>query len=120
MRAASPADDGLGFRETGFPRAETDRVGGIPFTRGPLAYLLRNRFYVGEVVFKGETLAGEQPAIVDQNLFDAVIARHCSGCLRTILHVTRARCRKQSPIWTSTNGPMGDPNVARLTGVLWG
>jgi site-specific DNA recombinase len=47
-------------------------VGGIPFTRGPLAHLLRNRFYVGEVVFKGETLAGEQPAIVDRNLFDAV------------------------------------------------
>src|SRR4051812_3899811 len=23
-------------------------VGGIPFTRGPLAYLLRNRFYIGE------------------------------------------------------------------------
>jgi hypothetical protein len=22
-------------------------VGGIPFTRGPLAHLLRNRFYVG-------------------------------------------------------------------------
>ena len=50
-------------------------AGGIPFTRGPLAYLLRNRFYVGEVVFKGETLAGEQPAIVDQDLFDAVQAK---------------------------------------------
>jgi hypothetical protein len=50
-------------------------VGGIPFTRGPLAYLLRNRFYVGEVVFKGETLAGEQPAIVDRDLFDAVQAK---------------------------------------------
>jgi len=50
-------------------------VGGIPFTRGPLAYLLRNRFYVGKVVFKGETLAGEQPAIVDQDLFDAVQAK---------------------------------------------
>ena len=36
-------------------------VGGIPFTRGPLAHLLRNRFYIGEVVFKGEVLAGEQP-----------------------------------------------------------
>ena len=47
-------------------------VGGIPFTRGPLAYLLRNRFYVGEVVFKGETLGGEQSAIVDRELFDAV------------------------------------------------
>ena len=35
-------------------------VGGIPFTRGPLAYLLRNRFYIGEVVFKGEILPGEQ------------------------------------------------------------
>ncbi|MGB6557220.1 MAG: recombinase family protein, partial [Pseudolabrys sp.] len=39
-------------------------VGGIPFTRGPLAHLLRNRFYIGEVLFKGETLSGEQPAIV--------------------------------------------------------
>jgi hypothetical protein len=26
-------------------------VGGIPFTRGSLARLLRNRFYVGEVEF---------------------------------------------------------------------
>ncbi len=50
-------------------------VGGIPFTRGPLAYLLRNRFYIGEVVFKGETLAGEQPAIIDRDLFDAVQAK---------------------------------------------
>jgi site-specific DNA recombinase len=50
-------------------------AGGIPFTRGPLAYLLRNRFYVGEVAFKGETLTGEQPAIVDRDLFDAVQAK---------------------------------------------
>ncbi|TMJ80199.1 MAG: recombinase family protein [Alphaproteobacteria bacterium] len=50
-------------------------VGGIPFTRGPLAHLLRNRFYIGEVVFKGETLAGEQKAIVDRALFEAVQAK---------------------------------------------
>ena len=47
-------------------------AGGIPFTRGPLAHLLRNRFYIGEVVFKGEVLAGEQLPIVDRDLFDAV------------------------------------------------
>jgi site-specific DNA recombinase len=47
-------------------------VGGIPFTRGPLAHLLRNRFYIGEVAFKGETLKGEQPAIVDRKIFEAV------------------------------------------------
>src|SRR5215208_6762770 len=50
-------------------------VGGIAFTRGPLAHLLRNRFYVGEVPFKGEVLAGEQTAIVDRELFDAVQAK---------------------------------------------
>ena len=52
-----------------------ETVGSIPFTRGPLVHLLRNRFYVGEVVFKGEVLAGEQPAIVDRRLFDAVQAK---------------------------------------------
>jgi DNA invertase Pin-like site-specific DNA recombinase len=50
-------------------------VGGIPFTRGPLAHLLRNRFYIGVVAFKGEVLPGEQPAIVDRQLFDAVQAK---------------------------------------------
>jgi len=50
-------------------------IGGIPFTRGPLAHLLRNRFYVGEVAFKGEVLRGEQIAIVDRDLFDAVQAK---------------------------------------------
>jgi site-specific DNA recombinase len=52
-----------------------EAVGGIPFTRGPLAHLLRNRFYIGEVIFKGEVLAGEQPAIVDRGLFEAVQAK---------------------------------------------
>ena len=52
-----------------------ETVGGIPFTRGPLAHLLRNRFYIGEVAFKGEILKGEQPAIVDRELFDAVQAK---------------------------------------------
>jgi hypothetical protein len=50
-------------------------IGGIPFTRGPLAHLLRNRFYIGEVDFKGEILPGEQPAILDRDLFDAVQAK---------------------------------------------
>ena len=57
-------------------------VGGIPFTRGPLAHLLRNRFYIGEVVFKGERLPGEQPAIIDRKLFDAVQAK-LDGQLRS-------------------------------------
>jgi len=50
-------------------------VGGIPFTRGPLAYLLRNRFYIGEVVFRGQICPGEHPPILDRDLFEAVQQR---------------------------------------------
>jgi DNA invertase Pin-like site-specific DNA recombinase len=46
--------------------------GGIPFERGTRFYLLRNRFYVGEVKYKGEILPGEQPPIMARTLFDAV------------------------------------------------
>ena len=56
-----------------FKTGET--VGGIPFTRGSLAYLLHNRFYIGGVAFKGEILKGEQPAILDMDLFEAVQAK---------------------------------------------
>lgn len=51
---------------TGAPR------GGVPFGRGSLFYLLRNRFYIGEVKFKDEILPGEQPAIMERALFDSV------------------------------------------------
>src|SRR3981081_3428210 len=54
------------LRITGAPH------GGIPLERGSLFYLLRNRFYIGEVKYKGEILPGEQPAIMDRQLFDAV------------------------------------------------
>jgi site-specific DNA recombinase len=47
-------------------------IGGIAFTRGSLAALLRNRFYIGEVRYKGEVFPGEQSAILDRALFDAV------------------------------------------------
>ena len=50
-------------------------IGGIPFTRGPLAHLLRNRFYIGEVAYKDEVFPGAQPAILDRDLFDAVQAK---------------------------------------------
>ena len=46
--------------------------GGIPFGRGALYYLLRNRFYIGEVKYKDEILPGEQPPIMDRALFEAV------------------------------------------------
>src|SRR3974377_592596 len=46
--------------------------GGIPFGRGALSYFLRNRFFIGEVKYGNEILPGEQPAILDRALFEAV------------------------------------------------
>ncbi len=46
--------------------------GGIRFGRGSLAQLLRNRFYVGEVVYRGKVHAGEQAPILDRAQFEAV------------------------------------------------
>ena len=54
------------------PLSNGRTIGGIPFTRGSLAAFLRNRFYIGEVQYKGEVFPGEQPAILDRALFDAV------------------------------------------------
>jgi site-specific DNA recombinase len=46
--------------------------GGILFGRGTLYYVLSNHFYIGEVKYKNEILAGEQPPILDRTLFEAV------------------------------------------------
>src|SRR5438876_3310150 len=46
--------------------------GGIPFGRGALYYLLSNHFYIGEVKYRNEILPGEQPSIMDRELFDAL------------------------------------------------
>ena len=53
-------------------RPDGRTVGGIPFTRGPLAYLLRNRRYVGEVVYRGQIYPVEHPPLLDRDLFEAV------------------------------------------------
>jgi site-specific DNA recombinase len=50
-------------------------MGGIPFTKGPLAYLLKNRMYLGEINHGPHSYPAEHPAIVDRDLFEAVQAR---------------------------------------------
>jgi site-specific DNA recombinase len=47
-------------------------VGGIPFSCGPLAYLLKNRTYLGETGHKECWYPGEHQAIIDPALFNSV------------------------------------------------
>jgi site-specific DNA recombinase len=49
--------------------------GGIRFGVGPLAHLLKNRFYIGEVVYRGEAHRGEHEPILARDLFYAVQTR---------------------------------------------
>jgi site-specific DNA recombinase len=50
-------------------------VGGGRFGAGALAYLLKNRFYIGEVVYRGEVHCGEHEPILHSTLFEAVQAK---------------------------------------------
>jgi hypothetical protein len=72
-------------------RTKTNRLaggrarGGIRFGVGSLAHMLKNRFYVGEVVYRGENHRGEHEPIVDGDLFEAVQATRLSmTCVSTM------------------------------------
>jgi site-specific DNA recombinase len=57
-------------------RLSTGRtVGGARFGLGALAHLLKNRFYIGEVVYRGDVHRGEHEPILDSTLFEAVQAK---------------------------------------------
>jgi hypothetical protein len=47
----------------------------VPSGSAALAYLLRNRFYIGKVVYRGETFRGDHEPILDPDLFVAVQAK---------------------------------------------
>jgi site-specific DNA recombinase len=64
-----------GIRTKVRPLSNGEIRGGIPFGVGPLAHLLKNRFYIGEIDFRGEIHAGEHEAILDRTLFDKVQAK---------------------------------------------
>ncbi len=55
-------------RDTDVPKYR----GGIPFTYGPLAHVLKNRVYIGETGHGGKWFKGEHKAIVDRATFDQV------------------------------------------------
>jgi site-specific DNA recombinase len=88
------------------------------FMVGPLAYLLKNRFYVGDVVYKGEVHKGEHAPILDCELFEAVQARLAERA------VQRKRIRSRSPsilaglIFDDRGNPMS-PSHANKKGVRY-
>jgi len=81
--------------------------GGVPFTQGPLFYILRNRFYIGEVVYKGEICPGPQPPLIDRALFDAVQTR----LTEQRSHHVRTRSKNEAPLRGLLFDSAGNPMV---------
>jgi DNA invertase Pin-like site-specific DNA recombinase len=82
--------------------------GGVPFTQGPLFYLLRNRFYIGEVLYKGEICPGPQPPLLERELFEAVQSR----LTEQRSHQVTARTKNDAPLKGILFDAAGDPMVA--------
>jgi len=75
---ADPLADDLdrrGIRSKPRKLSDGRTIGGGSFGVGALAYLLKNRFYIGEVVYRGEVHHGDHVPILDPTLFAAVQAK---------------------------------------------
>jgi DNA invertase Pin-like site-specific DNA recombinase len=64
--------------------------GAIPFTYGPLAYLLKNRVYLGETHHGGKWYPGEQAPIIGHDLFEKVQALLKSNSVERVAQRTRS------------------------------
>jgi len=57
-------------------------IGGIAFTKGPLAYLLKNRMYLGEINHGQASYPGEHPALIARTVFERaqeILARNAAA-----------------------------------------
>src|SRR5919109_4516007 len=90
-------------------------IGGGRFGVGALAHLFKNRFYVGEVVYRGEVHGGQHEPILESALFEAVqakfaaqaIARRCRlrGAPAILSgHLFYIRGNRMSPTHTNKGG----------------
>src|SRR5437899_1614107 len=85
VRAQAEDLDSRGIRSKLRRLSDGRTIGGGRFGVGALAHLLKNRFYIGEVIYRGEVHRGEHQPILDSALFAAVqgklaaqaVARRC-------------------------------------------
>lgn len=80
--------------------------GGNVFCRGALYTMLQNRVYLGEITHKGASYPGQQPAIIEQKLWDKVQERlkaNVQGVRR------RLRAAEKSPLLGLIYDAAGNP-----------
>ena len=88
------------------------------FMVGPLAHMLKNRFYIGEVVYRGEVHQGEHQPILDRELFDEVQAQLARGTVQRNLARSRSPSFLVGLIFDDRGNPMS-PSHAKKKGVRY-
>src|SRR5262249_8004343 len=86
---------------------------GVLFTQGPLFYLLRNRFYIGEVLYKGEICPGPQPPLIDRELFEAVQRRLTEQRTHHVTTRTKNAAPLKVILFVASGGPMRPTHAAK-------
>ena len=85
---------------------------------GPLAHILKNRFYIGEVAYHGEIHKGEHAPILERELFDAVQARLAERAVRRKIRRSRSPALLSGRIFDDRGNPMS-PSHANKKGVRY-
>jgi site-specific DNA recombinase len=88
------------------------------FRVGPLAHMLKNRFYIGEIVYRGETHKGEHEPILDRDLFEAVQARLVEGAVQRKLQRSKSPAILAGLIFDDRGNRMS-PSHANKKGVRY-
>ena len=93
-------------------------IAAASFMVGPLAHMLKNRFYVGEIAYRGEIHKGEHEPILDRDLFDAVQARLAEGAVKRKLTRARSSSMLVGLLFDDRGNPMS-PSHANKKGVRY-
>jgi site-specific DNA recombinase len=92
--------------------------GGGRFLVGPLRYLLRNRFYIGEVVYGGDVHRGEHEPILDRALFEAVQEKLKDGSVARQIRRSRSPAILSGKLFDDRGNRMS-PSHANKNGVRY-
>jgi site-specific DNA recombinase len=92
--------------------------GAIPFTYGPLAYLLKNRVYVGEIHHGGKWFKGEQKAILETQTFERVQALLKTNANGSKVKHFESRALLQGKLYDDKGNLMG-PTFSSKNGVRY-
>jgi site-specific DNA recombinase len=108
-----------GIRSNGRVDSKKQTAAGVPWTFGPLAYLLRNRIYVGEIGHKGKWFPAEHEPIVERVIFDQVQQRLNSNSVNRKLRRTASGALLAGLLFDDIGNRMS-PSFSTKRGIRYG